>query len=75
MGKYLIKDIRNCKEVAFRLIYGTMSDVIMAIIEREDRTKEEVSALDHYEVCELKDGLFAYQPVARLFASGYARAW
>ena len=52
-----------------------MSDVIMAIIEREDRTKEEVSAWDHYEVCELKNGIFAYQPVARLFASDYARAW
>lgn len=75
MEKYLIKDIRNCQEVAFRLIDGTMSDVIMAIIEREDRTKEEVSAWDYYEVCELRNGLFAYQPVARLFASGYARAW
>ena len=75
MKTYLIKDIRGRKEVAFRLIDGTMSDVIMAIIEREDRTKEKVSAWDHYEVSELINGSSAYQPVARLFASDYARAW
>ncbi len=40
MKKYLIKDIRNCEEVAFILIDGTMSDVIMAIVERENRSKE-----------------------------------
>lgn len=76
MKIYLIKDIRDCKEVAFRLIDGgTMSDVIMAIIEREHRMKEEVSAWDHYEVSELINGSSAYQPVTRLFASDYARAW
>ncbi len=75
MKKYLIKDIRDGKEVAFILIDGTMPDIILAIIEREDRTKEEVSAWDHYEVSVLRDGISAYQPVARLFASDYVRAW
>lgn len=75
MKKYLIKDFRNCKEVTSRLIDGTMSDVIMAIVERENRTKEEVSEWDHYEVSELRNGSSAYQPVARLFASDFVRAW
>ena len=52
-----------------------MSDVIMTIIEREERKIEEVSAWDHYEVSELINGSSAYQPVARLFASEYARSW
>lgn len=75
MKKYLIKDLRNGREVAFKLIDGTMSDVIMTIIEREERKIEEVSAWDHYEVSELINGSSAYQPVARLFASEYARSW
>ena len=75
MKKYLIKDVRDCKEVAFLLIDGTMPDVIMAIVGRENRAKEDVSAFDHYEVCELINGGSVYHPITRLFASDFARAW
>ena len=75
MRKFLIKDFRKCKEVAFILIDGTMSDVLMAIAYRENRAKEDVSAFDHYEVCELINGGSVYHPVTRLFASDFARAW
>ena len=75
MRKFLIKDFRNNQEVAFILIDGTMADVIMAIAYHENRAKEDVSAFDHYEVCELINGGSVYHPVTRLFASDFARAW